>query len=134
PKKDHSYFITVDTSSGKGLDYSAFVVFDITKYPYKVAATFNHDEIDPTLYPTEINEVAKLYNEAMVLIEYNFGQEVANILHSELEYENLLWGTTQNRVGQIIGHDGQVPGILMSKAIKRLGCASVKTLLENNQL
>ena len=39
-KPDHTYVITVDVARGVGLDYSAFVVFDVTKQPFKVVAKF----------------------------------------------------------------------------------------------
>ena len=40
---------------------------------------------------TIIYNVAKHYNEAYVLVEINdIGQQVADILHQDLEYENML--------------------------------------------
>ena len=39
PKKpEHQYLMTVDVARGTGKDYSAFVVFDITSFPYKIVA------------------------------------------------------------------------------------------------
>ena len=35
PVKDHIYTMCVDVSRGLSNDYSAFVVFDCTKAPYK---------------------------------------------------------------------------------------------------
>ena len=35
PIQDHNYLITVDVARGLGNDYSAFIVFDITEFPYK---------------------------------------------------------------------------------------------------
>ena len=43
--KDHMYFITVDVSEGKGLDYSAFVVTDISQTPYKQVATYKSSSV-----------------------------------------------------------------------------------------
>ena len=34
PQKEHDYIVTVDVARGVGSDYSAFLVFDITKFPY----------------------------------------------------------------------------------------------------
>ncbi len=34
PKEEHNYLITVDVARGLGNDYSAFIVFDITEFPY----------------------------------------------------------------------------------------------------
>jgi hypothetical protein len=134
PKFGHSYFMTVDVSMGKGLDNSAFVVFDITGHPYRTVATFKHDEIDPSLLPNELWHIAKSYNNALVLIEYNAGQIVGDTMYYEMEYENLLWSTVENRVGQVLGHGGQVPGVIMSRAVKRIGCFGMKSLIEGDQL
>ena len=38
PEKEHNYIITVDVARGLGNDYSAFIVFDVTQFPYKVVA------------------------------------------------------------------------------------------------
>ena len=45
PIKDHQYCITVDVARGAANDYSAFVVIDITKMPYKLVAKYRNNEI-----------------------------------------------------------------------------------------
>ena len=95
--------MSVDVSRGVGLDYSAFVVVDITEMPYKMVAKFRSKDISPLLYPTILYNVAKYYNEAYVLIEINdIGQQVADILHQDLEYENILATAVKGRAGQQI--------------------------------
>ena len=43
------------------------------------------------LFPNIIQQTAKNYNDAWVLVEVNdIGEQVANILHYDLEYENML--------------------------------------------
>jgi hypothetical protein len=42
-KEDRHYMITVDTSRGSGIDYSVFVVFDITEIPYRVVAKYRNN-------------------------------------------------------------------------------------------
>ena len=85
--------ITVDVARGVGNDYSAFIVFDITQFPYKVVAKYRNNEIKPMLFPSVIKDVAKGYNDAYLLIEVNdIGDQVASILHYDLEYENILMG------------------------------------------
>ena len=49
PIKEHNYLITVDVARGLGNDYSAFIVFDITSFPYKVVAKYRNNEIKPML-------------------------------------------------------------------------------------
>jgi hypothetical protein len=63
-----------------GNDYSAFIVFDITEFPYKVVAKYRNNEIKPMLFPNVIHDVAKGYNDAWLLVEVNdIGDQVANI-------------------------------------------------------
>ena len=57
--KDHNYMITVDVARGLGNDYSAFIVFDITQFPYKVVAKYRNNEIKPMLFPNIVHNVAK---------------------------------------------------------------------------
>lgn len=138
PIEKHSYVIVVDTSRGKGLDYSAFTVIDATTVPYKVVAKFKDNEISPMLYPSIINETAKKYNNAFVLIEINdIGAQVADIMHQDLEYENLLMMSWKGRAGQQLGtgfgKNGQM-GIRTTKQVKRIGCNALKNLIEENKL
>ena len=42
--------MAVDVSRGLSEDYSAFVVFDCTKAPYKVVAKYRDNEIKPLLF------------------------------------------------------------------------------------
>ena len=65
PKKENNYIITVDTARGIDHDYSAFVIFDITQFPYKTVARYKNNEIKPMLFPSIILDMAKAYNEAM---------------------------------------------------------------------
>ena len=51
PIDNHNYIITVDTARGIDGDYSAFIVFDITDFPYRVVAKYKSNEIKPMLFP-----------------------------------------------------------------------------------
>ena len=70
-KKEHNYLITVDVARGLGNDYSAFIVVDITEFPYKIVAKYRNNEIKPMLFPNIIQQTAKSYNDAWVLVEVN---------------------------------------------------------------
>jgi hypothetical protein len=139
PKKEHNYLMTVDVARGMGNDYSAFVVFDITNFPYKVVGKYRNNEIKPMLFPSIINEVARGYNNAWLLVEVNdIGDQVANILHFDLEYDNVLMCAMRGRAGQIVGtgfsgRKSQL-GIRMTSAVKKLGCSNLKTLMEDDKL
>ena len=98
------YATVVDTSRGSGIDYSAFIVFDITDVPYRVVAKYRNNEIESLVYPTIIYNVSRHYNNAYVLVEINdVGQQVVDILQHDLEYENVLSTKTKGRAGQKIG-------------------------------
>jgi len=139
PKEDHNYIITVDTARGIDGDYSAFIVFDITNFPYRVVGKYKSNEIKPMLFPSIIIDVAKAYNYAYTLIEVNdIGDQVASILFFDLEYENVLMCAMRGRAGQIVGSgfSGQKTqlGVRMTAAVKKLGCSNLKTLLEDDKL
>ena len=139
PKEENNYLITVDVARGLGNDYSAFIVFDITNFPYKVVAKYRNNEIKPMLFPSIIYEVAKGYNDAWLLVEVNdIGDQVANILHFDLEYDNVLMCAMRGRAGQIVGSgfSGKKSqlGVRMTAAVKKLGCSNLKTLLEDDKL
>ena len=75
-KEEHNYLITVDVARGLGNDYSAFIVVDITEFPYKIVAKYKNNEIKPMLFPNIIQQTAKAYNDAWVLVEVNdIGEE-----------------------------------------------------------
>jgi len=139
PIKDHNYMITVDVARGIEHDYSAFIVFDITSFPYKVVAKYRNNEIKPMLFPSIIKQVADAYNDSWVLIEVNdIGDQVASILYFDLEYENMLMCAMRGRAGQVVGSgfSGKKSqlGVRMTSAVKKLGCSNLKTLLEDDKL
>jgi hypothetical protein len=135
---DHQYVVTVDTARGVGLDNSAFVVIDITSVPYRVVAKFKDSLISPILYPELIYNVATNYNEAFVLVEINdIGEQIANILHNDLEYENLFITNVKGRAGQVIGggfSSNRQLGVRTTKQVKRIGCSTLKDLVEDNKI
>ena len=139
PKEQNNYLVTVDVARGMGNDYSAFIVFDITEFPYKVVAKYRNNEIKPMLFPSVIDEVARAYNNAFILVEVNdIGEQVASILHFDLENENLLMCSMRGRAGQIVGSgfSGKKSqlGVRTTAAVKKLGCSNLKTLLEDDKI
>ena len=139
PKEDNNYLMTVDVARGIGNDYSAFIVFDITNFPYRIVAKYKNNEIKPMLFPSIIHEVAKGYNDAWLLIEVNdIGDQVATILHFDLEYDNVLMCAMRGRAGQIVGSgfSGKKSqlGVRMTAAVKKLGCSNLRTLVEDDKL
>jgi len=139
PVPERNYFITVDVSRGTENDYSAFIVFDITEFPWRIVGKYRNNQIKPMLFPNIIYDVAKAYNQAYVLVEVNdIGEQVASIMHFDLEYENILMCSMRGRAGQIVGQGfsgtkSQL-GLKMSKTVKKIGCSNLKTLIEDDKL
>ena len=139
PIKDHNYIMTVDVARGVEKDYSAFTIFDTTEFPYQLVAKYRNNQIKPMLFPNIIKDVAISYNRAFVLVEVNdLGEQVGQILHMDLEYDNILMCSMRGRAGQIVGQgfSGKKSqmGVKMSKTVKKTGCMNLKTLLEDDKL
>lgn len=138
PVENHTYALVVDVSRGKGLDYSAFSVFDITKMPYSQVCTYKDNKIGPADYASIIFRIGKLYNEAHALIEVNdIGGQVADTLFFEFGYENMLFTEHGGRSGKRISGGfgkGVDRGIRTSRSVKSIGCSMLKLLIEQEQL
>jgi hypothetical protein len=136
PMPGRKYFITVDVAEGIEEDASAFVVTDITEMPYTMVGAYTNDSIAPMLFPTPIVKIAELYNEAYILVELNArGAQVADIIHNNLEYSNLLMTAMRGRHGLILGQGFSNKcklGLSINPGTKKLGCSNLKTLLEQN--
>jgi hypothetical protein len=141
PIPKHTYVLCADVSEGQGLDYSAFSIFDVTEIPYRQVAKYKNNEISPMLLPAVIYSAATKYNDAFVLVEINsIGLQVADILHFELNYENLLKFQikgkqgTQASGGFAAGKNKLAFGLKITAQSKMIGCANLKTLVENDKL
>lgn len=138
PVKQKTYVMIADVAKGVGLDYSAFSIIDITQVPYKQVAVYRSNEITPMVFPTMINAVAQSYNDAFVLIELNgIGSQCANILYYDMEYENIIMSSFRGRAGQQVGSGfskNTELGVSTTKQVKRVGCSTLKELIENDKL
>ena len=145
PQKNHIYSIVADVSRGKGLDYSAFSVIDITKLPYRQVCSYKSNKTTPTDYADTIHRTAKIYNDAYVLVEINdIGEQVSWHMHNEYEYENLLMTANGGRAGKQLssgfgggnggGGNKKDLGIKTTLPVRTVGCSMLKLLVEQNQL
>lgn len=135
PIKGNQYIGVVDTSRGLGGDYSAVVMFDITQVPYRVVATYKNNRISPLVFPQIIRSMADQYNQAFILVEINdIGEQVANILYYDFEYENLLMCFTEKNVQQIGYVKDAKVGVRTTVQVKSIGCSNVKTLVDTGKL
>jgi len=138
PEKDHIYIMVCDVSRGKGLDYSAFQVIDVTRMPYNQICIFRNNAVSPVDYADIIHRTAKAYNNASVLVEINdIGEQVSHSLHYDFGYENVLFTENAGRSGKRItggfgGHNID-KGIRTTKVVKSIGCSIMKLLIEQNQ-
>ena len=132
------YVCIVDVSRGKGLDYSAFKVIDVTEMPYHVVCSYRDNSVTPSDYAEYIFRAIKEYNDAYTLIEINdIGDQVSSILHEEFEVESLLFTENSGRSGKRIsgGFGKNVDkGIRTTKTVKAVGCNMLKLLIEQQQL
>jgi hypothetical protein len=90
------------------------------------------------VFPDLIRSIATEYNDAFVLIENNdIGGQVADTLHRDLEYDNIIMTTVRGRGGQKVGggfaKNSQI-GVKTTQQVKRIGCNSLKELIENDKL
>lgn len=126
-KKGHQYVIGVDsakmTEDNAG-DALGMQVLDISSFPIRQVATFYVEKgISYLQAPEIIFTLGTYYNTALVFVENNeIGQEVANMLHFDLEYDNVYF------------EKGSLPGFRTTKKTKRLGCDNLKLLIENCKL
>ena len=91
------------------------------------------------MFPQKIYHVARAYNQAFVLIEVNdIGEQVANAMQFDLEYDNLVMAAMRGRAGQVMGggfSGGRAQlGVRTTKAVKSIGCSNLKQLVESDKI
>lgn len=139
PTKGHTYIMICDVSRGKGLDYSAFQLIDVTQMPYQQVAVYRSNNITPADYADFIFRWATAYNKCPVLVEVNdIGEQVSHTLHYDFGYENVLFTENAGAAGKRITGGfagGKIDkGIRTTKIVKATGCSILKLLIEQNQL
>jgi len=138
PDEDHVYIMTVDCSEGVGADFTVANIFDVTNYPFKQVAQYRSNLISPLHLPDILVPLAKMYNQAWMLIEINSaGKQVGDMVRYDFEYENiLLTSVNEKRRQQLMFGSGSemIPGVRTTKAVKKMGCSHLKHLIENQKL
>ena len=113
-------------------------MIDVTDLPYRVVARYRDNKITPLLYPSVIHRFAKEYNDAWLVVEANdIGGQVADTLYYDLEYEHMLSSVIRGRAGQVVTGGfakDTIFGIKTTPQVKRIGCSTLKTLLEEDKL
>ena len=138
PKPGRLYILVVDCSEGVEQDYSTISVIDVTETPYRQVAKYRNNKLPLLFFPTIIYSLGRKYNEGYALIETNnVGQQVVDILHYDLEYENIYKIEQHHIKGQAISAGFKRStsfGIKTTKSVKKIGCANLKTLIETDKL
>jgi hypothetical protein len=142
PTPNHLYTMVADVSKGVGLDYQACSVIDVSAMPFQQVATYYNNNTLTGDYAQILFNLAKIYNDATILVEINSpaGEQVSNLLIEEYEYDGVLFTENAGRAGKRIsmggmGTKGGVDkGINTNKAVKQSGCSILKALVENQQL
>jgi|TARA_R110002153_G_scaffold63445_3_gene170267 hypothetical protein len=138
PEQGHVYCCIVDVSRGKGLDYSAFQIIDVTQMPYKQVCVYRDNNITPIDYAEIIYRSIERYNEAYTLIEINdIGEQVSEVLHYEFEVDTLMFTESAGRAGKRLStgfSKNSDKGIRTTKNVKSIGCNMLKMLIEQDQL
>ena len=124
--EEHQYIMTVDVCQGRGQDYSTFNIIDVSVQPFRQVCVYRNNRISPILFPNIIYKYANLFNEAYVVIENNDqGMVVCVGLYQDLEYENIHLESAIK---------ANAIGIRMDRKVKRMGCSSIKDIIENNKI
>jgi len=78
------------------------------------------------------------FDKPLVKEPSGLGGQIADVMHEEFEYENIIQTTMMGRAGQKVslgfGRGTKQRGVRTSAAVKKLGCAVLKTLIEQDKL
>ena len=137
-QKGHEYVMVCDVSRGKGLDYSAFQIIDISTMPYRQVCTFRDNLCTPVEFTDIIYRFGMMYGNCAVLVEINdIGAQVSDLLFFDYEYDNLLFTHNMGSRGKSITTSLKRTtdkGIRTTKVVKNTGCSLLKLLVEQDQL
>lgn len=131
PQQGHDYCCTVDVSEGKGLDYQAAIVIDVTQMPLKVVASLKTNKLDTINYAEVLYQLGLKYNEAYMIVENNYS-DIAKDLWYNYEYENMLnfhLGKSEYKQPKNIEI-----GIRTTQKVRRIGEEYFKHLVENDKI
>lgn len=123
PKEGRKYVATLDCSEGRGQDYHAMQIIDITEFPYKQVAVYHSNTTSHFILPDIVFKYLMMYNECPVYIELNStGVSIAKSLVMDLEYDNIICDSFIDL------------GMKQSKRSKAMGCSAIKDLIEKDKL
>lgn len=137
PQEGRRYCTIIDSSEGVGKDYSVINVIDISEMPYRQVFVYRDNEIVPSAFSIIVDQVARKYNESVLLVESNnsSGGIVTHTLWNDTEYPNMLMTTIEDSENTTESSGKKMSaGIRTTKKTKAIGCARLKDLIETDKL
>lgn len=137
PNTNSIYIATVDTSRGKGIDYSVCSIFKvIDNNTYEQVAMARTDSVNVQDFSQIVLLLCNMYNNPYLLVEINdLGEMLSSTLY-EAEYENLI--CTIKEKGNVKVTFGSNPkrdkGIRTTILTKNKGCQILRMLVEQRKL
>ncbi|AIZ02814.1 terminase large subunit [Escherichia phage vB_EcoM_VR26] len=123
PDPERKYIASLDCSEGRGQDYHALHIIDVTDEKWEQVAVLHSNEISHMILPDIVYKYLMEYNEAPVYIELNStGVSVAKSLYMDLEYENVICDSMIDL------------GMKQTRRTKPVGCSTLKDLIEKDKL
>ena len=123
PDPERKYIASLDCSEGRGQDYHALHIIDVTDEKWEQVAVLHSNEISHMILPDIVYKYLMEYNEAPVYIELNStGVSVAKSLYMDLEYENVICDSMVDL------------GMKQTRRTKPVGCSTLKDLIEKDKL
>lgn len=123
PVEGRKYIATLDSAEGRGQDYHALQIIDVTDEKWKQVGVLHSNSISHLILPDIIHKYLIEYNEAFIYIELNStGVSIAKTLYIDLEYENVICDSYTDL------------GFKQTKRSKAIGCSLLKDLIEKDKL
>lgn len=131
PIENHDYCIAVDVSEGKGKDYNAVNVIDVSQMPLKIVASLKNNQIDSIELAPIIYHLCEKYNEAFLMIENNLS-DLAKDLWYNYEYTNMLnFNLSKSEFRQPKKIE---VGLKTTSKVRRIGEEYFKHMVENDKI
>jgi hypothetical protein len=125
PHPQKQYVLVADVATGKGQDYSTFVVFDPMNNNNQVAE-YRSNKVDTEVFKRIIETVAIHYNRAKLSIENTgVGVSLCDYFGYTLQYENFYFHR-KNKTKL-------VPGFTMSSSTRANGIAYFGSMMERKE-
>ena len=123
PDPMRKYVATLDSAEGRGQDYHALNIIDVTGEQWEQVAVLHNNTTSHLILPDVVHKYLMEYNEAPVYIELNStGVSIAKSLYMDLEYENVICDSMIDL------------GMKQTARSKAVGCSALKDLIEKDKL